>query len=84
MSHSIGLTFWVQGCGKAFLGDSLPSPRPCDELSQKRRITVDQFIESRISSRKRPLERRIDEMLGTLVQRQSKFLLNDNRAGDGS
>ena len=36
------------------------------EFSQKRRITVDQFIESRISSRKSPLERRIDEMLGTL------------------
>ena len=36
------------------------------EFSQKRRFTVDQFIESRISSRKSPLERRIDEMLGTL------------------
>ena len=36
------------------------------EFSQKRRFTVDQFIESRISSRKSPFERRIDEMLGTL------------------
>ena len=36
------------------------------EFSQKRRFTVDPFIESRISSRKSPLERRIDEMLGTL------------------
>ena len=36
------------------------------EFSQKRRFPVDQFIESRISSRKSPLERRIDEMLGTL------------------
>ena len=36
------------------------------EFSQKRRFPIDQFIESRISSRKSPLERRIDEMLGTL------------------
>ena len=36
------------------------------EFSQKRRFPIDQFIESRISSRKNPLERRIDEMLGTL------------------
>ena len=36
------------------------------EFSQKRRFPVDQFIESRISSRQSPLERRIDEMLGTL------------------
>ena len=36
------------------------------EFSQKRRFTVDEFIESRISSRNSPLERRIDEMLGTL------------------
>ena len=36
------------------------------EFSQKRRFTVDQFIESRVSSRKSPFERRIDEMLGTL------------------
>ena len=36
------------------------------EFSQKRRITVDASIESRVSSRKSPLERRIDEMLGTL------------------
>ena len=36
------------------------------EFSQKRRFLIDQFIESRISSRQSPLERRIDEMLGTL------------------
>ena len=36
------------------------------EFSQKRRFPIDQFIESRISSRNSPLERRIDEMLGTL------------------
>ena len=36
------------------------------EFSQKRRFPIDQFIESRISSRKSPIERRIDEMLGTL------------------
>ena len=36
------------------------------EFSQKPRFPIDQFIESRISSRKSPLERRIDEMLGTL------------------
>ena len=36
------------------------------EFSQKRRFPIDQFIESRISSRKSPLERRIDEMLGML------------------
>ena len=34
------------------------------EFSQKRRFPIDQFIESRISSRQSPLERRIDEMLG--------------------
>ena len=39
------------------------------EFSQKRRFPIDQFIESRISSRKSPLERRIDEMLGTLGDR---------------
>ena len=33
MSHSIGLTCWEQGCGKAFLGDSLRSPRLCDLLA---------------------------------------------------
>ena len=33
------------------------------EFSQKRRFPIDQFIESRISSRQSPLERRIDEML---------------------
>ena len=31
------------------------------EFSQKRRFPIDQFIESRISSRQSPLERRIDE-----------------------
>ena len=36
------------------------------ECSRKHRFTVDEFIESRISSRKSPIERRIDEMLGTL------------------
>ena len=36
------------------------------EFSQKRRFTVDEFIEARISSRKSPLESRIDEMLGRL------------------
>ena len=112
MSHLIGLTCWEQGCGQAFLGDSLRSPRPCDllacqltsrrkqtpfhlfldaalktvaylrvstrsqdlanqklailEFSQKRQFPIDQFIESRISSRKSPLERLIDEMLETL------------------
>ena len=34
------------------------------EFSQKRRFTVDQFIESRVSSRKSPFERRIDEDVG--------------------
>ena len=24
---------WEQGCGQAFLGDSLRSPRPCDLLA---------------------------------------------------
>ena len=33
LSHSIGLTCWEQGCGKAYLGDSLRSPRPCDLLA---------------------------------------------------
>ena len=32
------------------------------EFSQKRRFPIDQFIESRISSRQSPLERRIDEL----------------------
>ena len=32
------------------------------DFAQKRRFTVDEFIESKISSRKSPLERRIDEM----------------------
>ena len=36
------------------------------EFSQKRRFPIDQFIEPRISSRKSPLECRIDEMLGTM------------------
>ena len=33
LSHLIGLTSWEQGCGQAFLGDSLRSPRPCDLLA---------------------------------------------------
>ena len=33
LSHLIGLTFWEQGCGQAFLGDSLHSPRPSDLLA---------------------------------------------------
>ena len=36
------------------------------DFTQRRRFTVDAFIESRISSRKSPIERRIEEMLGTL------------------
>ena len=40
------------------------------EFSQKRRFPIDQFIESRISSRQSPLERRIDEMLGTARARR--------------
>ena len=36
------------------------------EFSQKRRFTVEEFIEARISSRKSPIERRINEMLGTI------------------
>ena len=32
LSHLIGLTSWEQGCGQAFLGDSLRSPRPSDLL----------------------------------------------------
>ena len=35
------------------------------EFSQKRSFTVDECIESRISSRKSPPERRIEEVLGT-------------------
>ena len=38
------------------------------EFSQKRRFPIDQFIESRISSRQSPLERRIDEMLGEALR----------------
>ena len=143
LSHLIGLTSWEQGCGQAFLGDSLRSPRPSDllacqlasrredhsqvsiimsvlldairpcndldtivangrkqtvlhlfldaalktvaylrvstrsqdlanqkltilEFSQKRRFPIDRFIESRISSRQSPLERRIEELLAAL------------------
>ena len=33
LSHLIGLTSWEQGCGQAFLCDSLRSPRPCDLLA---------------------------------------------------
>ena len=36
------------------------------EFSQKRRFTVDEFIEARISWRKSPLERRIEEMLARI------------------
>ena len=36
------------------------------EFSQKRRFPIDRFIESRISSRKSPLERRIEELLAAL------------------
>ena len=36
------------------------------DFTQKRRFTVDEFIESKISSRKSPTERRIEEMFGTL------------------
>ena len=36
------------------------------DFTQKRRFTVDEFIESQASSRKSPIERRIEEMLGTL------------------
>ena len=36
------------------------------EFSQKRRFTVHEFIESQASSQKSPIERRIEEMLGTL------------------
>ena len=31
--YLIGLTSWEQGCGQAFLGDSLRSPRPSDLLA---------------------------------------------------
>ena len=36
------------------------------EFSQKRRFPIDRFIESRISSRQSPLERRIEELLAAL------------------
>ena len=36
------------------------------EFSQKRRFAIDRFIESRISSRQSPLERRIEELLAAL------------------
>ena len=36
------------------------------DFTQKRRFTVDEFIASQASSRKSPIERRIEEMLGTL------------------
>ena len=36
------------------------------DFAQKRRFTVEEFIESKISSRKSPTERRIEEMLGRL------------------
>ena len=46
------------------------------EFSQKRRFTVDEFIESKVSSRKSPTERRIDEMLGTL-QSGARLLVSE-------
>ena len=36
------------------------------EFSQKRRFPIDQFIESRMSSRQSPLERRIEQLLAAL------------------
>ncbi len=36
------------------------------DFTQKRRFTVDEFIASQASSQKSPIERRIEEMLGTL------------------
>ena len=36
------------------------------DFTQKRRFPVDEFIASQASSRKSPIERRIEEMLGTL------------------
>ena len=51
------------------------------EFNQKRRFTVDQFIESRISSRKSPLERRIDEMLGRLQPGDRLLLIELSRLG---
>ena len=33
LSHLIGPTSWEQGCGQAFFGDSLRSPRPSDLLA---------------------------------------------------
>ena len=44
------------------------------EFSQKRRFTVDEFIEARISSRKSPLERRIEEMLSRRVSQWRDLL----------
>ena len=36
------------------------------EFSQKRRFPIDRFIESRVSSRRSPLTRRIEELLAVL------------------
>ena len=46
------------------------------DFTQKRRFTVDAFIESKISSRKSPTERRIEEMLGTL-QSDDRLLVSE-------
>ena len=51
------------------------------EFSQKRQFPIDQFIESRISSRKSPLERRIDEMLGTLQPGDRRLVSELSRLG---
>ncbi len=46
------------------------------EFSQKRRFPIDEFDEARTSSRKSPLERRIEKMLGTL-QPGDRLLLSE-------
>ena len=46
------------------------------EFSQKRRFPIDEFVEARTSSRKSPLERRIEKMLGTL-QPGDRLLLSE-------
>ena len=53
------------------------------EFSQKRRFPIDQFIESRISSRQSPLERRIDEMLGPLQPGDRLLVSELSRLGRG-
>ena len=47
------------------------------EFSQKRRFPIDQFIESRISSRQSPLERRIDEGLEGSEKRAREAVRSD-------